>query len=340
ESALSASKHVHFETPDKPNSAIDFFKKHGFSQTQITKTIRAYPRLLMSNAEKTMSPKVEFFYSKGFSMSDVSKIFATKPQLFQSSLKKKIIPCFNFLNNFLKSEEKTILAIKRYPHVITSDTEALIMPKIKILREIGVPLSIAAALAQTPGVVIFCSTDRFSEVVKEVKSMGFNPLSPMFVVATRAVAELSKSTRERKIDIYKRWGWSKEEVLVAFGKHPMMFRISEIKIMRGMDFFVNKMGWESIYMAKYPYLLGLSMEKRILPRCSVIQILYSKGLISRSNFAYPLVISEEMFLQNYVTPYEDQVPHLVKLYQEKMDLSNKSGMRVGKEHVEATKEQL
>ncbi|GAV74899.1 mTERF domain-containing protein [Cephalotus follicularis] len=321
--ALSASKYVHFETPDKPNSVIDFFKKHGFSQTQITSIIRSYPRVLLSKTHKTMLPKISFFYSKGASLLDVSRIFVTNPKLFRSSLKKKIVPCFNFFNKFLKSEEKTILAIKRFPFTLPSDAEALITSKIDILGEIGVPLSNAAALLRTPRVVFSCSTDRFNEVVKEVKSMGFNPLSPMFVVATRAMAELSKPTLEKKIDIYKRWGWSKEDVLVAFGKHPTILKLSEMKITRGMDFFVNKMGLESLFIAKYPYLLSYSFEKRILPRCSVIQILFSKGLMS-SNFVKSLVVSEEMFLERFVTPYDDQVPHLLKLYQEKMDLSNKS----------------
>ncbi|GAV85844.1 mTERF domain-containing protein [Cephalotus follicularis] len=308
--ALSASKLVHLETPDKPNSVIDFFKKPGFSQTQITSIIRSYPRVLLSKTHKTMLPKI----SKGASLLDVSRIFVKNPKLFRSSLKKKIVPCFNFSNIFLKSEEKTILAIKRFPFTLPSDAEALVTSKIDILREIGVPLSNAAAFLRTPRVVFSCSTDRFNEVVKEVKSMGFNPLSPMFVVATRAIAELSKPTLEKEIDIYKRWGWSKEDVLVAFGKHPTILKLSEMKITSGMDFFVNKMGLESLFIAKYPYLLGYSLEKRILPRCSVIQILFSKGLMS-SNFVKSLVVSEEMFLERFVTPYEDQVPHLLKLYQ-------------------------
>ncbi|KAK7831043.1 hypothetical protein CFP56_027726, partial [Quercus suber] len=40
EVALSASKYVHFETPEKVDSVVNFFKNHGFSQTQILSLVR------------------------------------------------------------------------------------------------------------------------------------------------------------------------------------------------------------------------------------------------------------------------------------------------------------
>lgn len=67
ESALSASKAVGFETRDKPDSVIAFFKNHGFSELRITNLIRIRPTVLFSDVKCTLSPKIEFFYvQRGF----------------------------------------------------------------------------------------------------------------------------------------------------------------------------------------------------------------------------------------------------------------------------------
>ncbi|XP_031285812.1 uncharacterized protein LOC116144509 [Pistacia vera] len=89
------------------------------------------------------------------------------------------------------------------------------------------------------------------------------------------------------------------------------------KIMGVMDHFVNKMGWEPSVIMKQYNLLTLSLEKRIIPRASVLQYLSSTGLLK--NNPYKEVASfrlpEETFLQRFVNCY-DEAPWLMKLYRE------------------------
>ncbi|CAJ2658604.1 unnamed protein product [Trifolium pratense] len=59
----------------------------------------------------------------------------------------------------------------------------------------------------------------FNRVVVEVKELGFNPKSTVFIVALRAKVN-NKSLWGRKIDVFKKWGWSEENVVSAFVKHP------------------------------------------------------------------------------------------------------------------------
>uniref|UniRef100_A0A2N9J152 Uncharacterized protein n=1 Tax=Fagus sylvatica TaxID=28930 RepID=A0A2N9J152_FAGSY len=107
--------------------------------------------------------------------------------------------------------------------------------------------------------------------------MGFNPSKLTFVLAVLALWGLNKSMWERRVNAYKRWGLSEEEILVAFRKSPWCIIASEDKIMQVMDFFVNKMGFEASLIVKRPVLLTLSLEKRMIPRGSVIEVLLSKG---------------------------------------------------------------
>lgn len=87
---------------------------------------------------------------------------------------------------------------------------------------------------------------------------------------------------------------------------------------------MNGMGWEPAVIAKHPVLTTFSMEKRIIPRGAVIQFLLSKGLV-KSDTTYLITLlsyPEKTFmlrLMNY-----DDAPKLLKLYQEKLDHSNKT----------------
>jgi mTERF domain-containing protein len=54
---------------------------------------------------------------------------------------------------------------------------------------------------------------RFRRTVEEVKEMGFDPLKMKFVEAVYAMSGMRKSTWERKVNAYKRWGLSEAEIL-------------------------------------------------------------------------------------------------------------------------------
>ncbi|XP_044498379.1 uncharacterized protein LOC123220311 [Mangifera indica] len=159
------------------------------------------------------------------------------------------------------------------------------------------------------------------EAVDFVKKMGFNPLRSQFVAAVNIMLFMQKAEWEKKFDVYKRWGWSEEEIFTAFRKHPWFMITSEKKIMAVMDIFVNKMGWEPSAIAEQPILFSVSLEKRIIPRASVLQYLLIKGLLKNKPLAARAFTQcEKSFLQKFVNCYAE-APHIMKLYNEKLDLS-------------------
>nr|POF15091.1 hypothetical protein CFP56_51177 [Quercus suber] len=91
--------------------------------------------------------------------------------------------------------------------------------------------------------------------------MGFNPSRMKFALAIFALRAMSKSTWERKVDVYKKWGLSDNDIFLAFGRHSWYMMASEETIMRVMDLLVNKMGMDSSLFIKCPGLVSLSLEK-------------------------------------------------------------------------------
>ncbi|GMY27688.1 transcription termination factor MTERF15, mitochondrial-like [Fagus crenata] len=324
-SALQASRKVNFETPDNADLVISFFKYHGFSQTQISSIIIRHPRVLLSKPQNTFLPKLDFFMSKGLTSPDIATLLSKNPHILHRSLKNHIIPSFVFFKNLLGTNENTITAIKRFSGILTVKLDTCVVPNVNLLREIGVPeSSILSGLKNWPR-VITATAPQFKEIVEEVKEMGFNPSKLTFVLAVLALWGLNKSMWERRVNAYKRWGLSEEEILVAFRKSPWCIIASEDKIMQVMDFFVNKMGLEASLIVKHPVLLTLSLEKRMIPRGSVIEVLLSKGLVVKKNIYLPTVFlySENFFLKKFVTPYKQEANDLLKLYNERLDLSKR-----------------
>ncbi|KAJ0034280.1 hypothetical protein Pint_24575 [Pistacia integerrima] len=323
ESALKASKRVQFDTPEKPDLVVNFFKSNGFSESQILDLIRKNPKLLLCNPEKTLLPKLEFFHSKGVSSPVLAKLLCRDPNILQASLKNQIIPSFHYLSNLLQSSEKAITTVKHSPRILYRDLQKFIAPKVSYLRDNSVPESnIVRLLGNWPSVFIKYSR-RFDETVDLLKKMGMDPLRSQFVQAIVVMSTMSKSEWDKKVDVYKRLHWSEEEILAAFQKHPWCMMTSEDKIMAVMDIFVNKMGWEPSAIAQRPILLSLSLEKRIIPRAAVVQFLSSKGLLKTSFISLtPYNMCEKTFLQKFVNCY-DEGPQLKKLYKEKLDLSRK-----------------
>ena len=321
--ALSASKYTNFKTPEKPNLVFAFFDSHGFSESQISEIVRSKPQILVSDPQKSLFPKLQFFYSKGASKPEVAKIVASCPTILTRSLKNQIIPYFNLLKEIFPSDEMAMRSIKCFPRALV-DKPRCTESNINALQEIGVPKSNIAMLLTFQPKTFMVRPDHFKEVLEEVKEMGFDPSKIYFVVAVKVIRGQSKSTWKRKVEAYKGWGWSEEEIRLSFLKSPWCMVVSEDKLMAKMDFFVNKMGKESSLIARRPLLLSYSLEKRLIPRYSVVQFLLSKGLINKDlSFKAVFESNEKMFLHRFVNVYKEEAPQLLNLYQKNVTDSKK-----------------
>ncbi|KAK2649779.1 hypothetical protein Ddye_017268 [Dipteronia dyeriana] len=318
-SALLASKYLQFESPERPDSIIALLKSHGFSETQISKAIRCTPRLLGASIEKTILPKLEYFYSSGFSITELPQILSVCPIVLLRSLENHIVPIFDYLSDLSKSREMTVAVIKRSPYLLLYDIDTCLVPKLNLLRDIGVSGSNIHMLLCYWSRIFGANSDTFRNTVEEVKDLGISPLSSHFVLAIVAKG-FGRTKWENKVNVFKRCGWSEEEVLAAFCKNPLFMTASKDKLMAVMDFLVNEMNMESSAIAKCPGLFVLSMKKTFIPRATVFQFLLSKGLIDRkdTNLITLFTYSEKDFLRKFVNSY-DEAPQLLKLYQEKLD---------------------
>ncbi|KAG6645084.1 hypothetical protein CIPAW_08G098600 [Carya illinoinensis] len=244
---------------------LHLLKENGLTTSQISQLVSIQPSLLLSDAKKTLLPKIEFFRSIGFSCSDLPRFLSSNPPLLSRSLEKRLIPCLDFLKSILLEDEKVVSSVKRAPWVIQFDPRKNMIPNIELLRQVGAPQSAIAFLVTNFPSSVLNKHTRFAELVHEVKEMGFNPSKIVFVEAIHAFAKITKSKLESKLELYKR----------------------------------------------NPTVINFCLEKRIVPICSLIQILLAKGLVK----------SDLCFLDKFVIKFQDIVPELRNVYLAKMHLS-------------------
>ena len=321
ETALSASRKVHFETPERADSVLAVLRDYGFTNAHISKAVSKYPSLLTAHPEKTLLPKLEFFRSVGFSGPDIVSIVVSSPFILKRSLENHVIPSYNFLKSVVMVNENILRAFKN-PFWISCQNylQNTIALNIATLEEIGVPMSNIRSLVTRQPDVVSRNREKFSTTVKKIIEMGFNPLRLSFLKAVEVSCQLTEFTFEHKMEVYRRWGLTNDEIMSMFRLDPSCIRSSEKKIMSVMDFLVNKMGWEPAAISRYPFVFYRSLEKNIIPRCSVRKVLQMKGLVKKDLCLGFLCKGEKDFLDKFVVKYEKDVPELLNVYQGKIGI--------------------
>ncbi|KAJ4727620.1 Mitochondrial transcription termination factor family protein [Melia azedarach] len=323
ETAKSAAKRVKFQSAEKPDSVLKVLKDRGFTNIQIAKLIRVRPNLLVAHPERSILPKLEFLNSIGITDAELADVCSSTPAILGQSLENSIIPNYNFLKSVLLSDENVIKAFRKKSRIFNQDLQKKVYPKLAVLRELGMPESFIALVLTCYAPVVLQPRSNFDENVKKVIELGFDPQKCGFIHAMQVFASISEPTRERKLDVLRRWGWSDEDIRLAFRRCPGYLNSSENKIIGALDFLVNKMGWQSTVIADYPDTFLMNLERRVIPRCLVIKVLQLKGLLKK-NLSVGQILGpvEKVFLCRFVTKYVDDIPQLVNVYKRKEDLQS------------------
>ncbi|OAY74056.1 hypothetical protein ACMD2_22622 [Ananas comosus] len=315
ESAISASQKLHLKSTEKPSAVLGLFREYGFGKTDISKIITKIPTLLTCDPHKILKPKLDFFRSVGFSGDALSRLIALSPLLLRRSLEDHLIPCFTFLRTLLHSNDNVVAVFSHAPHALNSNLVKTIMPSLQVLRKHNLPEERIAKLVTVQPGILMQAPGRVNEIVEEVNATGIQTSDPIFIYAFGTLSGLKRSTWERKMAVYKSFGWSEMEVLMAFRKQPMCMKMSEEKIKEGLEFYFNKLKLRPDDIIRYPKLLMPSLEKTIVPRCTVLSVLQKEEKLGKKlKFGAILTLPARLFLKRFVMRYHKDIPDVLKAY--------------------------
>ncbi|TXG54828.1 hypothetical protein EZV62_020084 [Acer yangbiense] len=224
---------------------------------------------------------------KAYQGSDLPALLSSTKSVLSSSLKNNIMPFIDFLKGFLQTDENITSALLKVSPVIGNDMGKEMMPNINTLRARGVPEPHIRRLILLSPRSLFLRIDLFEKMFDEIKKIGFEPTSKMFLLAIRSMT-----------------------------KQPMFVLTSVKKMGILMNFLVEKFGLKPSEFVRRPNLFLVSFERRIIPRWSVIKVLKSKKLLEMDvDVGLSLAVSSMDFEKKFVIPYMDRMPEVMKAYQ-------------------------
>ncbi|GER35239.1 mitochondrial transcription termination factorfamily protein [Striga asiatica] len=317
EDAIAASKSVHFDSPAKPNAFMNLLQNEGFTKPQISNIVKAYPRFLVTKPETYVLPKIQFFLQSfaGVPKQDVLATISKYPCFLATSLECKLAPNFEYLKNLI-GPEKAAALFRHGSRAFTRFDLNRVIPNVDYLREIGVTTSsLELALKQCSG-IFSLEHNELRKIVQEVRGMGFEPERKAFVLAVHArSAKSCLALWDRCYQVYVKWGWSRDEIMAAFLRHPNCLLCSEKKVNAVLEFVVRELGREARSVARYPGIIPYSMENRIVPRCRFVRDLASKDLVKKDwNLNTVLGLRERDFMERYVSRFAQEAPELCERY--------------------------
>ncbi|KAH0470870.1 hypothetical protein IEQ34_000593 [Dendrobium chrysotoxum] len=319
--ALKAAKKFTLKSTGNANSFLSLLRCHGFTQSQIASIVTSYPTLLTFNTEKIIKPKLEFFLNAGFSTTELAKFISNDPHILHFSLEKMLKPNFQLLKSILGSDREVDIAVRNFSRLLRIRLDKVMLPNMETLRDIGVPPHNIVKLFTFHPRSMMKSPAQFNESVNLLKKFGFDTSKPLFTLGINALSVLSPSSWAKKLEFYSSLGWSEKDTLTAFKKFPYCMAYSEEKIKQNMAFFVEKLKFDPSSVAERPVLLSFSFEKRVSPRYKIFCMLSSKGLTKKNmDFRTFLFVPEKKFINQYVTRYAGQVPEMLMLYKDKLEL--------------------
>ncbi|KAK1352795.1 hypothetical protein POM88_052633 [Heracleum sosnowskyi] len=317
---ISASKYLTFDSSDtRPDSVLELFRTFGFTQPNITRIISIRPRFLQSyNPVNFFKPKLDFLLSIELTRAEVVAIVTQNPPVLESSLNNHIIPLLKLIESTTGNSRNAVAILKCSPYVLTDNPKSFLL-NANFLRALDVPHSQILKILKAHGGLFGKPHNKFRKAVLKLKDMGFDLDSSYFLNALHALCIGSDATWESRCMLFRSFGFSNDEILSMFKKLPVSMCYKENHINEKMEFFLKKLQWTPSRLSTNPGVLAYSLEKRTIPRCSVLQVLVLTYSTSESYMLSSiLAMTDRKFVKEFVSAHKDEVPEVMEAYQGKL----------------------
>ncbi|XP_073143551.1 transcription termination factor MTERF8, chloroplastic-like [Henckelia pumila] len=323
--ALTSTNHLtHVKSTKKPQAAVHFLRSHGFSDTQIRSLLYIHPKLLLFDVERILKPKLVYFQELGVPSPHLAKFISRNPLLLASSLDKKLKPGIELIKKILELNrpdnskcninDELFHILSRYSFAIWD--KSTLLSNIKYLESCGIVGSQLISLLKNDPRLFSVSETKLKALISRVTELGFAMGSRMLVYGVLACYGNTTETLNKKYNLFQSFGFTECECKEMLVKSPILFKSSEARLRRGMEFFLNTLKLDKSVIFGSPYFLMCSMEKRILPRYRVVQVAKSKRLVERlPSITSILRWTDKKFMEKFVLRFEDDAKELMLAFE-------------------------
>ncbi|WVZ81898.1 hypothetical protein U9M48_029224 [Paspalum notatum var. saurae] len=310
--AVKASKKLsHLKSPSRPDAVLAFLSDLGLPRADIPAVVVVDPHLLCAGVERTLAPRVAELGGLGLSRPEIARMVPFFYTSRCSSLNRRV----GFWLEVFGSFDKLLQALRMNSAILCADVESVAKPNLAFFQRYGISAREIVGTNLFSSRLFTMNLKSLQEAAEEVEKLGVEQGSPLFRRALALIAVMKKQDIARKMEMFQKLGFSRDQVLVILRKAPLVLPLSEEKIRRVMHFLTRDVGLEPLYIAQRPALFMYSLERRLLPRYWLLNLLRKKELLNGDfSYYYTASLPEKVFLKKFVLPYKDLVPSLADDY--------------------------
>ncbi|CAN6178711.1 unnamed protein product [Urochloa humidicola] len=310
--ALRASKKIpHLKSPTKPDAVLAILVSLGVPRADVATIVACDPQFLCCSVEKTLSPRVAELSGLGLSRSEIARFI---PIALYSFRRCSLSRTVSFWLPIFGSFDKLLDGLRNNAGIFSVDFEKVAKPNLDFLQQCGLSACEIAGANVYSSRLLTVKPEYLREAAERVEALGIKRNSPMFRHGLCTVAFMRKQYVSNKMGLLKKIGFSQHHVLMIVRKAPFVLGIGEDKIRRVVDFWMREVGLDAQYIAQRPALIMYSLERRLLPRHRLLNVLREKGLRDVEFNYSTAAMAEKTFVQKFVIPYKDNVPGLAEDY--------------------------
>uniref|UniRef100_A0A803L3H5 Uncharacterized protein n=1 Tax=Chenopodium quinoa TaxID=63459 RepID=A0A803L3H5_CHEQI len=257
----------------------------------------------VSRARETLKPKIKTLSDLGISGSDLVEAIVINPSILFHNLG----PAMQAYKTVLGRYGDVATVLKQSSGSSFSCAAKYLIPNVELLQNYCVipTEKIQNYIIQHPK-SFAVRTDLFRDMLIKVEvELEIPWSSSMFLYGIHMITCVSDKDIEDRCEVFKSFGWTQADVMRLIKQNPLCLCYTKARIKKRLDFLMNQQGYEPFYLSLQPLLFICSLEKRLLPRLRVIQILKEKGFLRR-NYHLPSAIgmTNYLFFKRYVRPFE------------------------------------
>ncbi|XP_042426287.1 transcription termination factor MTERF2, chloroplastic-like [Zingiber officinale] len=300
------------QSTERADAVLGFLRSRGLDGANIRKLISWRPVLLGCDVETNLAPKFNFLRDMGLSESDVVNVVMRQPFIIWLNVQNTLLPRLKVWESLFGSKEILLKNLRNSGWFFSSNIENVLHPNMKFLRdECGISEKRVSLVIKFHPSFIMLNPDTLRALVDRVEGIGITRESRMFLWILDVLHGVSREKFEAHVKLMNNFGWSNSDFNTAVKKQPSFLKLSTESLLGKMEFLVKDVGIAPLDIAYHPKPLGLSLEKRLIPRFRVMEILKSEGLWNTTDKLHGFFSSSgPYFLQKYVLPYQDKLPKL------------------------------
>ncbi|XP_074561618.1 transcription termination factor MTERF15, mitochondrial-like [Curcuma longa] len=298
------------KSSEKPDYSLNFLKSQGFTDSHIKRIINICPGIVCTKVE----PKFRSLLDAGFSQSDLVEIITSYPYILNFNM-RSVVPKLEFWDRLFGSRELLVKCLKQN-WFFSFSVEKRILPNLKFFMDVcGISEEKASQVMRNRPEFLGQKPDSLQILVRRADELGVPRQSPMYPRLLIALYGVTKENFEAKHKLFTSLGWSESDFFTAVRKTPTLLTISQPHIRRKIEFFVKEVGCSPSFITQHPGILLFSLDKRVIPRFQVLELLKSENLwTAKGSLLSYLIPSDKKFMEKFVLPYKEKVPKLVDIY--------------------------